>query len=158
MDSATHTDLPHTQGGIFKRILLFIGRSILVVLGILQIAGTLIITFEESLSFLEISTLEMIFFVALFFLVKNYIDASKRHNLDWKMALYRPLRNLGWYMMVGITLVIFESVTTGKLDLSMEDANAWQIIDYIIVMFCIHLATPKERDDKKTTSGAEVNP
>ena len=135
-----------------KKALLNTGRSILVILGIVQIVSVVWEAFEKSLSFLEISTLEIIFFVVLFFMVKKYYERSINNRLEWKRMLYVIVSSMGWLLLAIILIVIFAAIVMANVtewsdfnNFILAHDKAIQIVEYIAVLVTIHLITPKKR-------------
>ncbi|MCK4794538.1 MAG: hypothetical protein KAV87_62995 [Desulfobacteraceae bacterium] len=142
MDTAA--TLPRTPGEIVKAVFSFIGKSMLVLFGVLEIIGVIWDTFEQSISFLEISTLEMFFFVIFFFLVKRYVDAIGECKMPWRKALYRPLRNLGWFGLISTLPILFILIQQENFNFFFEYEKLLQLIDYTGVAICLYLAAPTE--------------
>jgi len=151
----TETTQPRTPGQIVKAVFSFIGKSILILFGILEIVGIIWGAFEQSLSFLEISTLEMLFFVIFFFLVKQYVVAIEEYKLPWRSALYRPLRNLGWFGLISTLPFFFILIQQENFNFFFKYEKALQFTDYIGVAICIYLAIPK--GDKNKALGTDKN-
>jgi hypothetical protein len=149
----TVTTLPKTPGELVKAVFSFIGKSILILFGIIMIVSVIVDIFEQSMSFLEISTLEMFFFVVLFFLVKNYIRTASEYGLTWRRTVYLPLRNLGWLGILSM-LFIFILISQDSHIFIFKYENLLQLINYIGVAICFYLATPS--DDKHKESNTDV--
>ncbi len=139
-----------------KKVFLILGQSLLVTLGLLVVANLLFDAFESSLSFLEISTTEMIYFVLLFFLIKNHIEKSLMHSFHWKKVLYLPLRNLGWYGLTMVALSIFlTAATEGEKKFEFTYDHVFHLIDYAVIALCIYMATPKGVTGKQPNSSGK---
>jgi len=154
MDKAAETTLPKSPGGIVKTVFSFIGKSILVLFAVLMIVVVVLMAFEESISFLEISTMEMLFVVVFFFLVKRYIDNVGQSKLSWRKRLYLPLRNIGWFSILTIIPLVFILIKQESLIFKYE--NLIQIFTYIGVAICIYMAASKDNVVSESESGMDA--
>jgi len=161
MDTSANTTLPKNPREIIKTVFSFIGKSILILFGALEVVSLIWGMFEQSISFLEISTMEMFFFVVFFFLVKRHVDAIGKCKMPWKQALYRPLRNLGWFGALTTMLIIFILIQQESLNFFFKYEKLLQLIDYIGVAIFLYLAAPMETTnnelDADKDAAVEVN-
>ena len=156
MDKAAETTLPKSPGGIVKTVFSFIGKSILVLFAVLEIVGLVWGAFEESISFLEISTLEMLFVVVFFFLVKRYIVTVGQSKLSWRKRLYPPLRNIGWFSIFTTIPLVFILIQQESFNFIFKYENLMQIFTSIGVAICIYMATPKDNVVSESESGMDA--
>lgn len=139
-----------------KAVFSFIVNAILFFLGILMIVAVVSQTFEQSISVFEISPLETAFFVVFFFLIRRHIAASAEHEMPWSQALYLPLRNLGWFLLLILVLPFFsETQHERSIDIYEHD-NIFQLIGFICVAFCIYIAAPAKSKNKHEDSGDDA--
>ena len=132
-------------GEMLRITFLFVGRAILVLFGLLGVVFFFWDAFEQSISFLEISTMEMMFFVVFFILIKNHIEKSSMYKMPWKTALYLPLRNIGWFSLLSIIPIIFLIMQSERgNNIISEYEHILQLIKFIVIAFCIYMATPKD--------------
>lgn len=156
MDETTDTNLPKTSGEIVKTAFSFIGKSILILFGLLEIVSVVWEAFEESISFLEISTMELIFFVVFFFLVKRYVESVGQSKLSWWKRLYPPLRNIGWFSILTTIPLIFILIQQESFNFIFKYEKLLQIFTYIGVAVCIYMATPKEKQGTESENDMDT--
>lgn len=156
MDNTTYTPLTTKFRKIIKAMFSFIGKFILILFGVLEIINIIWEAFEQSMSFLEISTLEMFFFVVLFFLVRRYINAASEYKMPRIQALYLPLRNLGWLCLLYSVPIDFISTQQESVNFISRYENILQFIEYIGVAICTYLAAPVKSKNKGLNNGEDV--
>ncbi|AKH21150.1 hypothetical protein [Sedimenticola thiotaurini] len=156
MDNTTQIPLTKIPRKIIKTAFLFIGKSILILFGFLEFISVIWEAFEQSISFLEISSLEMFFFVVFFFLVRRHINAASEYKMPWIKALYLPLRNLGWLFLLFSVPIIFISAQQESVNFISRYENILQFIEYIGVAICTYLAAPVKSKNKGLNNGDDV--
>jgi hypothetical protein len=156
LDDIVYSDVIVAVKAFIKKALFYLGRSILVILGVVQIVFVLKLTFEQSLSFIEISTLEMIFFVVLFFLVRNYYAKSISNRRGWKEILYVIVSSMGWLLLAFTFIFILVSKIMADsvewLNFDPLQNNTSQMIVYIAMHVTIYLVTPKDGSHEHKTN------
>ncbi|GAA5525294.1 hypothetical protein Maes01_01860 [Microbulbifer aestuariivivens] len=130
-----------------KATLLFIGRSMLFGVGLASLIFVFVDFFEDSLTFSELSLLEIGFGLLLFSLINRHLTASKAAQLKWTSAIYRPLRNIGWVNLAFLCLVIFFILIGPEIDelnqIMAKNSHRLQQLDLIVTLLCLYWAAPK---------------
>lgn len=130
-----------------KATLLFIGQSLLFCLGFISMILIFLRFFESNFSFAELSLLEILFSLALFFVVSHYVNASKATGLPWTQMLYRPLRLIGLLSLIGfLYLLVMISINSRNISLqvfSINNSMRIQWVCLILIPLCFYWSTPK---------------
>ncbi|WP_444891996.1 hypothetical protein ACJJIE_13285 [Microbulbifer sp. TRSA001] len=150
-----------------KTISLFFGQSLLFFLGLISLIYIFVEFFEGNFSFSELSTQEMLFGFLLFSLINYHLTASKEAGLKWTSILYRPLRNIGWYTLIGslfflsipflALLITKNSIDVDEFILLIGKYDSYlQLMDLIIVLICFYWAIPKTSSIPKQATGEDT--
>ena len=111
---------------------------------------------KESISVLEISTLEMSFFVVFFFLIRRHINAAAEYKMPWRKAVYLPLRNLGLFFLLSLVPIIFIWIQQESFNFTFKYEKVMQLIGYIGVAICIYLAAPVDDKNKALSNNVDA--
>ena len=127
-----------------KTVALFIGQTLLIILGLLNITLSLYEQFEGDFSFLEISTLEFVFYLAFFWLCQRHYHLCRTANLNLRSTLYRPLRNMGWIIFLLFLFYMGYAITLDNIEnIDYRFQNLEQLASMAIILSCIYWASPK---------------
>lgn len=148
----------------------YLGQTLLFATGTFFIVTIILDMFEGRAGISELSPLEIIFIVALFILGNNHYKKSSQESLSRFRILYLPMRNLGWYFLLTLTLSFFlvgvydegeeilhKRIESEAIIFQYSFTNAIQLTNFFIVLLCVYLATPdtllKKSVLKKGSSG-----
>ncbi len=132
---------------ILRLSLLFLGRSILAILGASSIIVTFVDMFEGTLSITELSNLELIFSAIFCLLLYRHGKISIILGLKWFRVLYLPLRNCGWMVVLMLSGMLFLILQGDSLEHINTEISSEAIMDQLfgfgLILFCIYIATPR---------------
>ena len=141
-------DLP-SWGVLAKTVALFIGRTILVLLGVTFITEIIYGLFEGDLSLAELSLLEFAFIAACFYRVRRYLHHSNLTKKGFFIMIFLPLKHFGWYplIIIAASLILYLTGTVSEHDLMFNSLSPYehriQLFEMGLFLIIIHLVTPK---------------
>jgi len=142
-----------------KTSVLFVARGVLFVLGMLSLVTVVKGQFENSLSFWEISTLEVLFWFVFCFISIRHYRRCRSANLKVPSIIYKPVRNLGWVTFVLLAVVSGMYVVDPDFNFDPPSLSPFanlvgELASSAIVLACVYWASPSVKDNADTVESS----
>jgi hypothetical protein len=138
-----------------KTSVLFVGRGVLFVLGVLFLALIVMGQFEFNFSFWEVSTFEVVFWFVFISVSIRHYHRCRLANLKIFSIIYRPVRNLGWIFFIALAVLGGAVITNDDFaqelfvpHLTPSALLLDELITAALVLACIFWASPNVEEDE----------
>ncbi|WP_406731805.1 hypothetical protein RJD39_08695 [Vibrio scophthalmi] len=138
----------------FSRLLGFILKALIFIfligMSLAVLCFELLNIFEYQDGLADVSTIEIIFFISFFVLLKRYWAYTKQTSLRWWHITSAPFLWHGKFMIAALlcaSLVAFSDLYQGTdifKSMMLEEKSYDQLISLSVILLCLYIAVPSQ--------------